>query len=81
MVLNLIILGTSLLLCLFYNISYTKTKYNGDLKIVNDRSTIEITNYGRCFLDIDAYYVITLANVDNLNETCTITLRYENEET
>lgn len=59
---------------------FKKVKYNNDLKIVRDGRFVKITNYGRCFLQSDAYYVITLANVDNLHDTCSITIRYENEE-
>ena len=60
---------------------YKKTKYNFDLKITRDSKNITITNYGRCFLQQDAYYVITLANVDNTQETATIVIRYVDDET
>lgn len=55
---------------------YRKTKYNSDLNITRNGNALRITNYGRCFLQNDAYYVITLSNVDDLSETCTIVVRY-----
>ncbi len=58
---------------------FKKVKYSNDLKVVRDGRFVRITNYGRCFLQDDAYYVVTLANVDDLHDTCSITIRYENE--
>jgi hypothetical protein len=55
---------------------YKKVKYNSDLKIVRDGNLVRITNYGRCFLQNDAYYVITLSNVDDLREFASIVVRY-----
>lgn len=55
---------------------YKKVEYCSDLKVVKNGSTIIITNYGRCFLQNDAYYVITLSNVDDLRESCHIIIRY-----
>ena len=60
---------------------YKKVTYNDDLKIIVTYSGITITNYGRCFLQPDAYYVVTLSNVDNLNVKSTIKILYKNEET
>jgi hypothetical protein len=59
---------------------YKKVRYNSDLKVVRDGNFVKITNYGRCFLQNDAYYVITLSNADDLSETASITIRYKNEE-
>jgi hypothetical protein len=59
---------------------YKKVRYNSDLKIVRDGNIVRLTNYGRCFLQDDAFYVITLSNADDLSETASITIRYENEE-
>lgn len=56
-----------------------KIKYENDLNIVKNGNTITITNYGRCFLQNDAYYVITLANVDKMNITNKITIKYRDE--
>lgn len=55
---------------------YKKVKYNSDLKIVKNKNFLKIINYGRCFLQDDAYYVITLSNVDDLNENVNIIIRY-----
>lgn len=58
---------------------FKKVKYDNDLKIIRDGNHVRITNYGRCFLQEDAYYVITLSNVDDLEETASIVVRYEEE--
>jgi len=60
---------------------YRETKYKADLKIIRDGNMVKITNYGRCFLQDDAYYVIILSNVDDLQETATIVIRYVDDET
>lgn len=59
---------------------FKKRKYDNDLKITRNGNTIDITNYGRCFLQDDAYYIIELSNVDDLREKATIVIRYESEE-
>ena len=56
---------------------YRKVRYNNDLKIMRDGNSLSITNYGRCFLEDDAYYVVTLANADNFRDTVSIIIRYE----
>lgn len=55
---------------------YKKIKYENDLKIVKNKNGLKIVNYGRCFLQDDAFYIITLANVDDLNLTNRITIKY-----
>jgi hypothetical protein len=55
---------------------YRKVKYNSDLNITRNGNVLRITNYGRCFLQNNAYYVITLSNVDDLSETCVIVVIY-----
>lgn len=59
---------------------YKKIEYNSDLKIDKNGSILSIINYGRCFLQDDAYYVITLSNVDDLDETASIVIKYQDEE-
>ena len=59
---------------------YTKVRYTNDLTVVKNGNYVNITSYGRCFIEDDAYYVITLANVDDLETTCEIVLRYTNDE-
>ena len=59
---------------------FKKVKYGNDLKIARDGRLVRITNYGRCFLQEDAYYVITLSNVDDLDDICKIKIRYESDE-
>lgn len=58
---------------------YRKAKYAGDLKVTKNGNTVTVKSYGRCFLEDDAYYVITLSNVDDLHDECKINLRYESE--
>lgn len=59
---------------------FKKVKYDNDLKVVRDGRFVRITNYGRCFLQEDAYYVITLSNVDDLDDTAKIVVRYESDD-
>lgn len=58
---------------------YKKVDYKNDLNVIRDGKILKIVNYGRCFLQEDAYYVITLSNVDDLRETATIIVRYEDD--
>ena len=59
---------------------FKKVRYNNNLKVVRLGNSVKITNYGRCFLQDDAYYVVTLANVDGLKETASIIIRYASDE-
>lgn len=59
---------------------YSKVKYGNDLNIVKSGDVVTITSYGRCFLQDDAYYIITLSNVDDLETSCEIIIRYDSEE-
>lgn len=58
---------------------YDDVRYENDLDIVVSGNNLVVTNYGRCFLSEDAFYVITLANSDDVTNVCTLTIRYENE--
>ena len=60
---------------------YGKVRYGNDLKIDKVGNRVRITNYGRCFLEDDAYYVVTLANADDLRNTVTIVIRYVDDST
>ena len=60
---------------------YREVNYNDDLKIEKFDDSIIVTNYGRCFMQDDAYYVITLANADDSNVTATITINYVSDGT
>ncbi|MBP5722456.1 MAG: hypothetical protein J6X18_02590 [Bacteroidales bacterium] len=59
---------------------YTKVRYENDLKITKVGDKIVVTNYGRCFIQDDAYYVLTLSNVDDLDNKAYIIIRYDSDD-
>ena len=77
---NLLMVSEDVIFDTQYQGVFKKVRYNSDLKIVRGGNSVKITNYGRCFLQEDAYYVITLANVDDLGETASIAIKYESDE-
>lgn len=55
---------------------YDVQKYDKGLKIDAMPDKISITNYGRVFMVPNSYYVVTLANYDNVKKECVAILRY-----
>lgn len=61
------------------NMAYNLKKYDNAFKIVKPADNkLTISNYGRVYFEPDAFYIITLCNYDDINETCTIKLTYAN---
>ena len=61
------------------NIGYQMKNYDKALYVdTPDNKTVIFTNYGRVFLENNAFYVITLANYDDINTTCQIKITYAN---
>jgi hypothetical protein len=59
------------------NIAYELKNYDGAFSIeMLPGNVISFTSYGRVFMENNAIYQITLANYDDINETCEITIRY-----
>ena len=64
------------------NIAYTYRNYDNAFKVENpSNNTIVFTNFGRIFMENNAFYMITLANYDDINVTCEINLTYANNPT
>jgi hypothetical protein len=64
------------------NIGYQMKNYDKALHVdTPDNKTVIFTNYGRVFLENNAFYVITLANYDDINTTCQIKITYANNPT
>lgn len=59
------------------NKAYRIKPYDKGLKtVIGTDKSFTITNYGRMFLEANAFYVVTLANYDDISDTCNITLYY-----
>lgn len=61
------------------NIGYQMKNYDKAFHIETpDNVTLILTNYGRVFLENNAFYIVTLANYDDINTTCQIKIKYAN---
>lgn len=61
------------------NIAYKYKNYDNGLSIkIDEDKKLRIANYGRIYMEENALYLITLANSDDINKTCTIKLTYAN---
>lgn len=58
------------------NIGFQLTPYDDAFYVEKNGNKVSFTNYGRVFMEENAFYVITLANNDDIDVTCKITLHY-----
>ena len=64
------------------NMGYQMKNYDKAFHVETpNNNTVIFTNYGRVFLENNAFYLITLANYDDINTTCQIKITYANNPT
>ena len=61
------------------NMAYEMVRYDNAFHIETpDDNTVIINNYGRVYMENNAFYIVTLANYDDISTTCQIKLTYAN---
>lgn len=64
------------------NIGYQLKTYDNAFQVETpDNNTVIVSNYGRVYLENNAFYLITLANYDDINTVCEIKITYANNPT